>query len=577
MRLPSKMRGLQQLDEWGLPTPRTLFLREEDLSQERFLPMLARFLDVCSEDRFMIRSCVDVEDGSEQSMAGQFFSSGPVTRADLTDQIPLWGRKNRQELDRRSQSGKAHLMVQPYVEAAWGGVAFVPWSWSPLQVLMEATRGGAGSAVEGRDAERSLLTLRDDLPDVYPLPTDLAAARTSFLEAFAVVRAHCDRAQDLEWLVTTEGRLVLLQMRPVTRPVHAVIQATAAQETAVREQLTSVQKGRWDIGGLGESLGVLSPLSASLYRTLFQDIRPALHRLGFQGGPSYFHRAPNGRIYRHAGLEARFFRFRPLGSFRFGLHEAEWRRRAAQWEHEEGEADYERLLNVFTLWQIASLYFLHREKGRVTEAPFTCPGEYELGQLTDVAPPGDPERFLCWEKCRNRLKRGFLSELRKWKQHIVRSPDVLFLDWETYVQGFSEAGHKITDETIRRHLTPEMLLSLPDSFGGKVSAPGAKGVRIAGKGRVQAPVLVIPEPDRWTDPLLPGSLLVAPYFRNDWIPDLPGLAGVVLEQGGALSHSAILAREQEIPYLIGMHGAVESARAHSSLLLDLDRARLIPS
>jgi pyruvate,water dikinase len=50
-------------------------------------------------------------------------------------------------------------------------------------------------------------------------------------------------------------------------------------------------------------------------------------------------------------------------------------------------------------------------------------------------------------------------------------------------------------------------------------------------------------------------VLVAPYFDNAWVTQIDKFKGIVLEQGGTLSHSAIVAREKNIPYRIHWEGA----------------------
>jgi pyruvate,water dikinase len=53
-------------------------------------------------------------------------------------------------------------------------------------------------------------------------------------------------------------------------------------------------------------------------------------------------------------------------------------------------------------------------------------------------------------------------------------------------------------------------------------------------------------------------------------PALPGLAGLVSETGGQLSHLAILAREQRVPVVVGVPGAVERFPPGTLILVDGD-------
>ncbi|MEJ2539463.1 MAG: PEP/pyruvate-binding domain-containing protein [Gemmatimonadota bacterium] len=51
-----------------------------------------------------------------------------------------------------------------------------------------------------------------------------------------------------------------------------------------------------------------------------------------------------------------------------------------------------------------------------------------------------------------------------------------------------------------------------------------------------------------------GEILVTQRTDPGWIPVFPGLAGLLVERGGLLSHSAVVAREMGIPTIVGLGG-----------------------
>lgn len=66
----------------------------------------------------------------------------------------------------------------------------------------------------------------------------------------------------------------------------------------------------------------------------------------------------------------------------------------------------------------------------------------------------------------------------------------------------------------------------------------------------------------------PGDILVCPWTDPSWTPLLRIVAGVVTETGGALSHAAIVAREQRIPAVLGVPDATTRLGDAATLTVD---------
>jgi phosphohistidine swiveling domain-containing protein len=75
------------------------------------------------------------------------------------------------------------------------------------------------------------------------------------------------------------------------------------------------------------------------------------------------------------------------------------------------------------------------------------------------------------------------------------------------------------------------------------------GIAASG-GRVTAPAFVRPEPPSLDD-IPTGVALVCRFALPDLVPALPRLAALVTDEGGALSHTAIMAREAGVPAVTG--------------------------
>ncbi|OWY69913.1 phosphoenolpyruvate synthase [cyanobacterium TDX16] len=96
----------------------------------------------------------------------------------------------------------------------------------------------------------------------------------------------------------------------------------------------------------------------------------------------------------------------------------------------------------------------------------------------------------------------------------------------------------------------------------------------AARGEVIAPAYVIAKSEPRPVTIPAGSILVAPAIAPDWLPLLQQAAGIVTEQGGLTSHSAILARELGIPAVVSVARATGSIRTGELLKLNGDRGEV---
>jgi pyruvate,water dikinase len=69
----------------------------------------------------------------------------------------------------------------------------------------------------------------------------------------------------------------------------------------------------------------------------------------------------------------------------------------------------------------------------------------------------------------------------------------------------------------------------------------------------------------------PGEILVAPFTDPAWTPYFVPAAGVVMDQGGLLSHGSIIAREYGIPAVVNVGPATEVIRTGQILHVDADQ------
>jgi pyruvate,water dikinase len=85
-------------------------------------------------------------------------------------------------------------------------------------------------------------------------------------------------------------------------------------------------------------------------------------------------------------------------------------------------------------------------------------------------------------------------------------------------------------------------------------------------GVVRGPVRVITDPRHAT--LHTGDILVAERTDPGWIMLFPSAAGLLVERGSLLSHSAIVAREMGIPAIVAISGVTRWLRDGDQVELD---------
>ncbi len=185
------------------------------------------------------------------------------------------------------------------------------------------------------------------------------------------------------------------------------------------------------------------------------------------------------------------------------------------------------------------------------------------------------------------LFRGLGWQLYRTGQ-LAAPDDVFYLD-VAEVFGFVEGTATCTDlrglaavrraefETFRAEPDPDDNIvtggipyhNNPLWGGAEAFVPAADGA-LAGTpcapGRVKAPVRVVLSPRG--EPRLDGEILVAARTDPGWVTLFPTAAGLLIERGSPLSHSAVVARELGIPAIVGIRGLTETLSSGDVVEMD---------
>ena len=103
------------------------------------------------------------------------------------------------------------------------------------------------------------------------------------------------------------------------------------------------------------------------------------------------------------------------------------------------------------------------------------------------------------------------------------------------------------------HTVPEETVDNSDLPEGTLKGTGCC------PGIIEGVVRVIKDPS--DDMRLQGEILVTLRTDPGWIPLYPALSGLLVERGGLLSHSAIVAREMGLPTIVGIAGLTQKLKS----------------
>jgi rifampicin phosphotransferase len=218
---------------------------------------------------YAVRSSGAMEDGGGHSFAGQFVSFLEVPAADVSARIAgvRASAKNEPILSYCRERGLPEpgtptVLVQRMIAPRCAGVAFSadPVSGSRAMAVVSAVEGTGEKLVSGDCDGEDWHVSRDGMPSG---PSDAKILGKAEAKAVADLARRCEsacgRPQDIEWAIDAEGKLWLLQSRPITTLGH-----TPDPDDTLRV---------WDNSNIAESYGgVTTPLTFSFARRIYESV-----------------------------------------------------------------------------------------------------------------------------------------------------------------------------------------------------------------------------------------------------------------------------------------------------------------
>lgn len=256
-----KGAALFHLSRAGFPVPEWFALPPEEVIDRASWPPLA--------GEYAVRSSAAAEDGAAHSFAGQFdtFLYVPPERIDerirdvrnsaQAESVVTYCREKN-----LPPPSTPTVLVQRMISPRSAGVAFSadPVSGSRSLTVIAAVEGTGEKLVSGEVDGETWAVQRDGDISTKPESPLLSPEDARAVAKLAVdCESHFGRPQDIEWAIDAEGKLWLLQSRPIT-----TLGSLPDPDDTVRV---------WDNSNIAESYGgVTTPLTFSFARRIYEHV-----------------------------------------------------------------------------------------------------------------------------------------------------------------------------------------------------------------------------------------------------------------------------------------------------------------
>ncbi len=165
---------------------------------------------------------------------------------------------------------------------------------------------------------------------------------------------------------------------------------------------------------------------------------------------------------------------------------------------------------------------------------------------------------------------------------VLSEPDDIFYLYLDEIDGYVGDGPFGTPakELVarrRQEMTEDADVELPDTICGDLPPVGATTPEHCGEflvgiggssGVVQGRARIIQDPLAAPEDLGPQDILVVPFTDVGWTPLFAGIGGIVAETGGQLSHTAIVAREYNLPAVVSVPGVTRKLAEFQPITVD---------
>ncbi|MBU1032049.1 hypothetical protein KKE03_03995 [Patescibacteria group bacterium] len=225
-----KGASLGEMTRAGFPVPPGFVVTTAGFKKDIEKEVLYLF-DELNAERVAVRSSGVAEDSSQASWAGQLETYLNVKRENLIEKIKeCWNSiKSERALSYASMQNLSDdqlivaVVVQKMVESKTSGVMFTanPVSNNRNEVMIESVLGLGESLVQGSVTPDNFIidkkTLDITSKDLQKDKQAIADETIKELTKLGIkIEDHYGKPQDIEWAIDDEGKIWILQSRPIT-------------------------------------------------------------------------------------------------------------------------------------------------------------------------------------------------------------------------------------------------------------------------------------------------------------------------------------------------------------------------
>ncbi len=573
--LGAKSKNLRKLSEAGFLVPKFFAVSSEVLAKGDLVSLAEKIHADLACDSYAVRSSALVEDTADSAHAGEFKT--------LLDVSPLHIAKAMQELcdDAAKKLGSLKnfaLLVQEFIEPEAAGVFFTQHPGGDRGWVLEYTLGRGDKVVGGelkpihKQGYWGAYTPRVGLADF-----------SQMLEQFKAIEALFGAPQDIEWC-QCGGKTTILQARPITSGTLPDVEKflpkgpfffekTEISEVAPKPDaetlklLETIYKKGGPVEAVYEKFGVhyqardfLRLVAGELYIDKEAELKTLLPAYSFFKGKKVVQKPVLAHFVGFWLTMKNLYKLNrlPVGDYEMHFDLLKSRLAVPRAFSEDYELIFE--INLISSCALAKLKpLLARNKG-ITLAELFASADALFPHLPHLK---EPPKNLVGNSLDLQDASTFQAETK------VKSHGSALAWWK----GLSSLNRRILEKALQAALAYAKLRE----YARWLLVMHTNKIRPASKRKHAVPVLVLPKilssfPIETTGILQCVSagkahgklvtleqvkkgekgILLTKILSPNLVEFFPQVSGILSEEGGMLSHLAIMARENGIPVLVGV-------------------------